>query len=76
MEKEGSTTLLYEKLENVLALANSVCLLALSSGMYERESTAKHDTARHCTAQHGTAGYDTARHRTALRCAPERAQLS
>ena len=32
------------------ALANSVCLLALSSGMYERESTANYGTARHRTA--------------------------
>ena len=34
----------------MLALANSVCLLALSSGMYERENSAKHGTARHRTA--------------------------
>ena len=47
----------------MLALANAVCLLALSSGMYEKESTAKHGTAWHSTAEHGTAR--RARHRTA-----------
>ena len=50
----------------MLALANSVCLLALS-GMYERESTAKHGTARPDT---------TPRHRTALCRAVELAKLS
>ena len=61
MENKGSA-LLYNILDNMLALANSVCLLALLFGMYERESTAKHGTAWHSTARHGTA-----RHRTALR---------
>ena len=52
----------------MLALANSVCLLliALSSGMYEKQSTAKHGTARHSTAPH--AEHDTARHLTARPC--------
>ena len=50
MEKEGST-LLCDMLEDMLALANSVCLLALSSGMYEREIAARHGTARRCSAQ-------------------------
>ena len=56
MENEGSA-LLYKMLEVMLALANSVlvCLLALSSCMYGRESTAKHGTARHRTAGHDTA---------------------
>ena len=49
----------------MLALANSVRLLALSSGMYERESTAKRGTARHSTAQHGTARQGTTPHGTA-----------
>ena len=59
----------------MLALANSVCrlLIVLSSGMYKRESTAKHGTARHSRAQHGTAR--RARHRTALRRAVELAEL-
>ena len=59
----------------MLNLTNYVWLQALSSGMYERESTAKHGTARHSTARHGTArhstaayaGHDITRHRTALR---------
>ena len=68
-------------LEDMLALANSVSLLALSSGMFERESAAQHGTARHSTAQHGTvphrtAGHDTARHHTALRCAVDLDKLS
>ena len=50
MEKEGST-LLCDMLEDMLALANSVCLLAWSSGMYEREIAARHGTARRCSAQ-------------------------
>ena len=49
----------------MLAMANSVCLLALSSGIYERESTAKHGTAHHGTAWHSSAHHGTARHRTA-----------
>ena len=57
----------------MLALANSVCMLALPSGMYERGSSAKHGTARYSTAQH--AGHDIARHRTALRRAVELAKL-
>ena len=48
----------------MLALADSVCLPAMSSGVYERESTAKHGTARHSTAPH--AGHDTTRYCTAL----------
>ena len=67
MEKEGS--LLYKMLDDMLALANcSVCLIALSSGMYERESTAKHGTARHNAAQHGTARQSMTPHGTARRC--------
>ena len=65
-------------LEDVLALANSACLLALSSGMYERASTAKHGTARLSTAPHGRARHrtaPTARHSTALRRAVELLQL-
>ena len=58
----------------MLALANTVCLLALSSGMHEREHSAKHGTARHSTAPR--AGHDTARHRTALRRAVELAKLN
>ena len=65
MENEGST-LLYKMLEDMLPLANAVCLLALSSGMHKRESTAKHSTA----------GYDTARHLTSLRRAVELAKRS
>ena len=55
-QNEGST-LLYKMLEDMLALANSICLLliALWSGVYARESTAKHCTARHRTAPHATA---------------------
>ena len=68
MENEGST-LLYKMLEDMLTLANSVCLLVLSSGMYERQSTAKYATARHSTAQHGTARQGTTPHGTAWRCA-------
>ena len=50
-ENEGST-LLYKMLEDMLALANSVCLLALSSGMYERKTTAQHDrTALRCAVE-------------------------
>ena len=62
----------------MLALANSVCLRAWSSGMYERESTAKHGTARHSRTQHGTArrARHRARHRTALRRAVELAKLN
>ena len=52
-------------LEDMLALGNSVCLLSLSSGMYERESTAKHGTARHSTAQYGTVWQGTTPHYTA-----------
>ena len=57
MENKGST-LLYKVLEDMLVLTNSVCLLfvvALSSGMCERESTAKHGTARQGTTPHGAA---------------------
>ena len=58
--------------EDMLTLGDSVCFLALSSGMYERGRIAKHGTARHSAAQHGiarhsTAGHEAARHRTALR---------
>ena len=66
MEKEGSTTMLYKMFDDMLALANFVCLLALSPGMYERESTAKHGTTRHGRARQGTA----------LHCAAELAKLS
>ena len=55
----------------MLALANSVCLLVLSSGMYEGGSTATHGIARHNRAPHGTA-----RPRTALRRAVELAKLN
>ena len=44
------------KMEMKTALANPVCLLALSSGMYEekaQQSTAQHGTVRHRTAPHG-----------------------
>ena len=79
MDNEGST-LLYKMLEDTLALANSVFLLALLSSVYGRESTAKHGTERHSnahsTAPHGRAGHDTARHRTALRCAVQLVKLS
>ena len=59
-------------LEDLLALANSVCLIALSSGIYQRESTAEHSTERHITAQHrtarqGTTPQGTAPHGAALR---------
>ena len=61
----------------MLALANSLCLLELSSGVCERQSTANLGTARHSRVQHGThAGYDTARHRTALRRAVELTKLN
>ena len=66
--------MLHTVLENMLALANSVCLLALSSGMYERErveNKAQHGTASHCTAGHGIAG-----HRTPQNVAAELAKLS
>ena len=53
-------------LEDMLALANSVNLLELSSGVYERESTAKHGTAWHSAAHHGTARQGTTLHGTAL----------
>ena len=66
--------MLYKMLQDTLALANFVCLLALS-GMYERKrrqaphSTAQHRTAPHCTALHRTARHGTARapHGVALR---------
>ena len=45
----------------MLALANSVCLLALSSELHEREK-AQQSAAQHGTARHSTAGHDTARH--------------
>ena len=66
MENEGST-LLYKVLEDMLSLAKSVCLLELSSGIFERESTAKHGTARHRTAPHGRGRYRMAGHDTAQR---------
>ena len=82
LNKNGnvSSTLLHKMLEDMLALANSVRLLALSSGTYERECTAKHGTTGHSkaqqgTAQHRTAKHNTAQHRTALRCAVEHAKL-
>ena len=46
----------------MLDLANSARLLALSSGMHERENSAKHGTARHRTK-------GTTPHGTARRCA-------
>ena len=58
----------------MIALANSVCLLALSSDMHEREHSAKHGTARHSTAPH--AGNDTTRHRTTLSRAVDLAKLN
>ena len=58
----------HKMLEKMLALAISVCLLALSSGMYEREITAKHGTARHSVAQHGIARQGAAPHGTGRRC--------
>ena len=57
----------------MLALANSVCLLALSPGMQESSNSAKHGTALHTTSPH--AGHDTAQHRTALRRAVELGKL-
>ena len=63
METEASPTMLYKMLKDTLALANFVCLLALS-GMYE----IKHSQARHSTAQQRTALHRTARHGTARRC--------
>ena len=51
-----------------------LAIIALSSGMHEREHSAKHGAARHSTAPH--AGHDTARHRTALRRAVELAKLN
>ena len=56
--------MLYTILENMLALANSVCSLALSSGTYEREiveNMTQHSTAQHFTAQPGTTSQGTAR---------------
>ena len=58
----------------MLALANSVCLLALSPGVHETQHSAKHGTARHSMASH--AGHDTTRHRTALHCAVALAKLT
>ena len=70
METEDSMLQLYKCSRTyMLALANSVCLLALSSGMHEREHYAKPGTTRQSTAPH--ARHDTARHRTALRRAVE-----
>ena len=46
----------------MLSFANYVCLLALSSGIYGRESTPKHGTAWHRTQDTTTHG-----HRMALR---------
>ena len=56
------------------ALANSLCLLALSSGVHERDNSAKHNMGWHSTAPH--AGNDTARLRMALRWAIELAKLN
>ena len=54
------------KCEDMLALVNSVCLLALPSAMYEREhSKSRYSTAQHGTASHSTATRGRARHRTA-----------
>ena len=56
------------------ALANSSCLLALSSGVHERDNSAKHGMGWHSTAP--LAGHDTARHLMALRRAVELAKLN
>ena len=62
--------MLYKMLEDMLALANSASLLliTLSSGMYEKQRTAKHGTARHSTAQHRTARQGTTPHGTTRLC--------
>ena len=51
-----------------------LCLLTLSSGVLERDNSAKHDMGWHSTAPH--AGHDTARHRMALRRAVELTKLN
>ena len=56
----------------MLALANSVCLLALSSGTFERE----HRRARHSTVRHGRARHRTVPHGAALRRWASQAGLS
>ena len=65
--KKGKWRLLYKMLEDIHAGSRqlSACMLALSSGMYERalQSTAQHGTGRHRTQ--GTTPHCTARRRTA-----------
>ena len=56
------------------ALSNSLCLLALSYVVHERDYSAKHDMGWHSTAPH--AGHDTVRHLMALRRAVELAKLN
>ena len=56
------------------ALSNSLCLLALSYVVHERDNSAKHDMGWHSTAPH--AGHDTVRHLMALRRAVELANLN
>ena len=56
------------------ALANSLCLLALSSGVHERDNSAKHNMGWHSTAP--PAGHDTVRHLMALHQAVELANLN
>ena len=51
-----------------------LCLLTLSSGVLERDNSAKHDMGWHSTAPH--AGHDTGRHLMALRRAVELAKLN
>ena len=66
--KMKASTLLYKILEDMLAGSRQLCMLAiiaLSSGTYERESTAKHGTARHSATQHGTAQQGATPHGTA-----------
>ena len=51
-----------------------LCLLTLSSGVLERDNSAKHDMGWQSMAPH--AGHDTARHRMALRRAVELTKLN
>ena len=68
MENEGST-LLYIMFEDMPVLANSFCLIALSSGTWYvgMRKYSKVRTARHSTAQHGRARNRTAPHDAAQR---------
>ena len=67
VEKAASITMLYKMLDDMLPLANSVCLLLYRCRLVRTKEKAQQNTPQHATAQHRTARQGTAPHCTVRR---------